>query len=365
MLADSEESVESDEEFYFVDDKNIQSTKEVKKPNTNRKRVSPKLTLPDKNTTEGISGTDDKDSENFTITKPNDFAKIMSSFDGFNNNLQTKDKSNTVRSYTNRLFSVSSGNQVENVKHHEESREDKNSLIPKKPSNKNQNNDCEELNVIVGTDLASVPQPDVIYENLKRDNLVVDYQNERDASKNEISVDNLDNLVINDEVASNSFEDHIYVNYPVRKDNPDCNKFLEKREIAQEDNGTSKLDKLKKDSQNSSSENAYDEQRRQHIQSGGLNTEEVSYITVLSQSEKQSEGASSKNANDISMESEVRKEMENQLPNPRNSRRRCLSHLVVSVGEGHVDLRLKVKSKQEVKKVGPSIFLIWRVNGKV
>jgi hypothetical protein len=98
-----------------------------------------------------------------------------------------------------------------------------------------------------------------------------------------------------------------------------------------------------------------------------LGKSQETYITVLPGTLEQSDGKSAKNSNNSTMEGEF--ECDSYSTSMSNktgkSRGKCLSYLVVSGGKGHVDLRLRVNSKQDLKKDTQSMFLIWRVNSKI
>ena len=74
--------------------------------------------------------------------------------------------------------------------------------------------------------------------------------------------------------------------------------------------------------------------------------------TVILPDDKKQDSLGSETGNELLMNQSTKR-------NPRT-----MSYVVVSAGEGHVDLRMKLKSKSEIKKDFQTKLLIWRVNNK-
>ena len=89
------------------------------------------------------------------------------------------------------------------------------------------------------------------------------------------------------------------------------------------------------------------------------------YITVLPTTLEKSDGNDGKKSDQVTMVDDLENDTDSRFDKAGKTRGKCLSYLVVSGGEGHVDLRLRVKSKQDLKKDAQSMFLIWRVNSKI
>ncbi|XP_028393892.1 rho guanine nucleotide exchange factor 10-like isoform X2 [Dendronephthya gigantea] len=381
MLADSEESVESDEDFYFVDDNKFPSPKKKKGTRPNARLGSQKLKVSVKGPEEASvssevaaePASENGDSDDFNITKPDDFARMMATFGGFNQN-----RSSTVRSYKNKLFDATHP-------------EDRDREVAKLDGDK-----MPETNA--APDIGDVGEKTGVSKE-HDEGANVDDTAPVDSCSQDISsglTHRSDSGKSNSSSGSTaSLENRIYVNISTVMTNGDKEEEInayEKSEAGSTDThreeekdlsgtkqstedvrhtdlgasepGEQKSRSLKKakktrtssrKNKNSSSQ----ESSKSSSPSKSLERSQETYITVLPDPKNGSDG------NDTKASSETDSQTDSQIGKTEISRSKCLSYLVVSAGEGHADLRLKVKSKQELKKDAQSMFLIWRVNSKV
>ena len=427
MLADSEESVESDEDFYFVDDNKIPSPKKKKLPNSSVKPGSQRLKVTVKGPEQASLDSEiselpsNGNSEDFSITKHDDFARMMTTFDGFNQDNSQKNKGNdrkSVRSYKNKLFAAT---------HAEDSEKEERSSdiveVPKSDGNKSPGTNA--LSGIGDSGAKSdVPTKEYKRTDDSKDNGTassssIDSSSDSksrtnqnsDAGRSVMSEENtgtIENKITanistvtfnertnNGDVAKKHIkgtdEQNIYENIPVEKKkdsrrtsedvsqknpssltqtelNPSSLKIPENSEIASSSGNSSEVNTRSEAKQQRKKDN--DLTSSQHSQNSSTSSKPLekpqeTYVTVLPGTLEQSDGNNTKSSNDGTMDGELGSESDSRFNKTGKSRGRCLSYLVVSGGEGHVDLRLKVKSKQDLKKDAQSMFLIWRVNSKI
>jgi hypothetical protein len=427
MLADSEESVESDEDFYFVDDNKIPSPKKKKLPNSSVKPGSQRLKVTVKGPEQASLDSEiselpsNGNSEDFSVTKHDDFARMMTTFDGFNQDNSQKNKGNdrkSVHSYKNKLFAAT---------HAEDSEKEERSSdiveVPKSDGNKTPGTNA--LSSIGDSGAKSdVPTKEYKRTDDSKDNGTassssIDSSSDSksrtnqnsDAGRSVMSEENtgtIENKITtnistvtsnertnNGDVAETHIkgtdEQNIYENIPVEKKkdsrrtsedvgqknpssltqtelNPSSLKIPENSEIASSSRNSSEVNTRSEANQQRKKDN--DLTSSQHSQNSSTSSKPLekpqeTYVTVLPGTLEQSDGNNTKSSNDGTMDGELGSESDSRFNKTGKSRGRCLSYLVVSGGEGHVDLRLKVKSKQDLKKDAQSMFLIWRVNSKI
>ena len=422
MLADSEESVESDEEFYFVDDNKNPSPKKSKaasssvKPLSQRMKVTVKGPEEPKLDSEMTESSPNGNSQEFSITKPGDFARMMATFDGFNQDGDGKNDRKSVRSYKNRLFEAT---QVDG------SEKGKRSDMAEVPKCDNPNNtpgasalpgiaDSESKPDIPAkswketndnkndTTASSVPSMDSgtndASDSKSVTNQKADTGTSADSAQNSGSTGNktsADALTVSSDINANDMNKR---SEPTDKQNSDERIPAEEmKDIAASASQTSENMNQKASSTNTQTDLKPLKGNNKNASSPRRNTPEVNtrpeanlelkgsnedspnsstslkplaksqetYLTVLPGTMEQSEGNSATNSKNSTLEGESESDSNNLFNKTGRSRAKCLSYLVVSGGEGHVDLRLRVKSKQDLKKDGQSMFLIWRVNSKM
>ena len=415
MLADSEESVESDEDFYFVDDNKNQSPKGKKLPNSKTGNHRVKAIVQGLEEVSQANGEELRpagDSEDFSITKPDDFARIMSTFDGFHHDGAQKSKEKdrkSVRSYKNKLFdaahaaenkpiALKSSNDFEMQKQNGEKpaeintqSEAMNSRAKSDLNNEGyeqvdaesskissaSTNCCTEnlgdfvsgLNSGAGscdsvenkttskvptlTSDAEGSNSDASKTPMKDKQTVGD--NETPEEKNDLSNTEQNPDYINQEMLS-------AITQPSSVEETESTDMKSSAVNSSKVGTSSKIIHEKTDSKAASSQDS----SKSSTSSKTLEKSQDTYITVLPNSRERSTGENdSKSDSDVGTEEEFDGVPDNRFNKTGKSRGKCLSYLVVSSGEGHVDLRLKVKSKQDLKKDAQSMFLIWRVNSKI
>lgn len=393
MLADSEESVESDEEFYFVDDNQIPTPKKNKLRSSG---VKVAVKGPEEATPESEIPSNDF-AEDFNITQPDDFARMMTTFDGFDEKNETsKDKENDgkrLRSYKNKLFAATHGGDGYVTEKISERIEIPGSTPPSAigDSDTRQTGGTKDRNVTTVSDSGNSQNSDAMPSDAsRRDNGLV----ENYGTKNSSSVTSNHQLLDKDDIVLKVTEECNLDNQNIVGDMPadgnnvvigDSSQNIEgpsQKANAVIHNGlnlSSLHERVSKDSPPSSTgaspinkrrEVVHQPRRDESTSSGNpqnnSNTSETlekpqeTYVTVLPSTSEQPDKTVS---NDVNLESES--DQDRRFSKTGRSRGRCLSYVVFSGGEGHVDLRLRVKSKQDLKKDAQSMFLIWRVNSKI
>ena len=375
MLADSEESVESDEDFYFVDDNKFPSPKKKKASRPNAKSGSQNLKVTVKGPEEAsvpseVTGppSGNGDSDDFKITKPDDFARMMATFDGFNQNSSSK-----VRSYKNRLFEAAHPEDVD--------KEVRNSGMTEVPklNDKTPGTNAPSNIGDAGGKLGATKEPD---EDVNVDTAPADscpdgissgLKHHFDSGKSNSSggsTETLENRIYvnistvmtnggGEEINADdkSPEDSTDARGEEKKDLSETNKSLEDVGDTELDTGKQRKQKSKKTGTSSRKNGKSSSQESSKSSSPSKSPEKSqdTYITVLPGPVERPDESHTKNSS----------ESDSHVGKTGISRSKCLSYLVVSAGEGHADFRLKVKSKQDLKKDAQSMFLIWRVNSKV
>ena len=411
MLADSDESVESDEEFYFVDDNKNQSPKKKKsqakiaKPPRRFKAVMKgpeQVSLNSEITEIQSNGNPMAESslsnpEEFGITKPDDFAKMMATFDGFNqdNSYENKEKDeHSVRAYRNKLFLAT--------------REGTEKKLEASEKPMLADNETSEIGALSG-----IGDNEVKSDTPGQSGKHTAESNDDGTTTNDSS-DSLTEINQQTTAETTENEEHrIYVNISAVMSNEWANNSdVSKKSIKENDVQTpdeSSLEQGKKDLTKStqmsddSNKKSQNNPTQTELQLNSLNetgntktpfeackqlnsdNESISnpdyqnsstvskslersqetYITVLPSASEKLDGNESKISDDAKIVDDLENDPDSRFSKTGKTRGKCLSYLVVSGGEGHVDLRLKVKSKQDIKKDSQSMFLIWRVNSNL
>ena len=412
MLADSDESVESDEDFYFVDDNKNQSpykkksSSDLPKPAPRRlkavmkgpEQVSLNSAATELQSTDNSIVESSSNPEEVRITKPDDFAKMMATFDGFNQDSSQEDKEKdeqSVRSYTNKLFlatregternsdsvdvpmlvengtsgkpalsdigdgEVQSDVPTDSGKHTGESKDDRVGSLSTLDSCTNdssdllseinqqktdENTESEEHKIYVNIPIATSNNNDVIKKSIKdKDEQIVDDNILEEGKKGLTTTSQKENQSIPTQTEPQLSS----LNENIKTENAKTSS--EARQQLNSDKETSS----NQDYQNSSSV------------SKSLERSQETYITVLPTTLEKSDGNDGKKSDQVTMVDDLENDTDSRFDKAGKTRGKCLSYLVVSGGEGHVDLRLRVKSKQDLKKDAQSMFLIWRVNSKI
>ena len=419
MLADSDESVESDEEFYFVDDNKNQSPKKKKpqaniaKPPRRFKAVMKgpeQVSLNSEITEIQSNGNPMAESslsnpEEFGITKPDDFAKMMATFDGFNqdNSYENKEKDeHSVRAYRNKLFlatregtekkleasevlmladnetsekdalsgigdnEVKSDTPGQSGKHTAESNDDGTTSLPSLTSSTNDSSDSlTEINQQTTAETTE-NEEHRIYVNISAA-MSNEWANNSDVSKKSIKENDAQTP---DE---SSFEQGKKGLTKSTQMSDDSNKKsqnnptqteLQPNSLNETGNTKTPFEACKQlNSDNESISNP--DFANSSTVSKSLERSQETYITVLPSVSDKLDGNESKISDDATIVEDLENDPDSRFSKTGKTRGKCLSYLVVSGGEGHVDLRLKVKSKQDIKKDSQSMFLIWRVNSNL
>jgi hypothetical protein len=413
MLADSEESVESDEEFYFVDDNRTPSPKKknlasssMNKSGVQRLKVTVKGAEQASLNSEFRSELPSNgNSEDFNVSKPDDFARMMATFDGFSPDDSQKNIK-SVRSYKNKLFTVThpevnereerSSDCVEVTKLEGNTNTGTNAPsgvgdseakpdIPNKENNETGGNKDDTIASTSLTDSSANDSSDsksVTNENSDAGKSLVSEES-TGSMKNKITVskstvssngkadnnDELKNLMKDTDkqnidknmlvegkkdLANASQKDLSTVTQTELK--PSSLEEPENAEIASSAINTSAVNRSSEGNQKPERNNELTISQDSPNSSTSSNTlEKDTYITVLPRT------GDTKDSSDGTMGSDP----DSRFSKTGKTHSKCLSYIVVSGGEGQVDLRLKVKSKQDLKKDAQSMFLIWRVNSKI
>lgn len=407
MLADSDESVESDEEFYFVDDNKNQSPDKKKLSKTAPRRLKAVMKGPEQVSLNSANSVTELSSnpEEFGIAKPDEFAKMMATFDGFNQDSSQENKEKdrqSVRSYRNKLFLATRekgeknsdtaeipilGGNGTSGKHAEHTSEVKSDVPSESEKHTGESKD-DSMGSMSTSDscangssglLSEINQQLRSAENTENDehkiyvNISVATSNEW-ANNNDVlkkSIKDEDEQILDEDIleeekrgltnASQGPNDTSQIeNQSIPTQTELQPSSLNETENAKAPSGahqqpnSDKERNSNQDSQNSSS------------LSKSLERSQETYITVLPGTLEKPDGNDSKSSDEVTMVDELENHIDSQFNKAGKTRKgKCLSYLVVSGGEGQVDLRLKVKSKQNLKKDAQSMFLIWRVNSKI
>ena len=412
MLADSDESVESDEDFYFVDDNKNQSpykkksSSDLPKPAPRRlkavmkgpEQVSLNSAATELPSTDNSIVESSSNPEKVRITKPDDFAKMMATFDGFNQDSSQEDKEKdeqSVRSYTNKLFlatregternsdsvdvpmlvengtsgkpalsdigdgEVQSDVPTDSGKHTGESKDDRVGSLSTLDSCTNdssdllseinqqktdENTESEEHKIYVNIPIATSNNNDVIKKSIKdKDEQIVDDNILEEGNKSLATTSQKENQSI-----------------PTQTE-PQLSSLNENIETENAKTSSEARQQLNSDKETNSNQ---DYQNSSSV-SKSLERSQETYITVLPTTLEKSDGNDGKKSDQVTMVDDLENDTDSRFDKAGKTRGKCLSYLVVSGGEGHVDLRLRVKSKQDLKKDAQSMFLIWRVNSKI
>ena len=420
MLADSDESVESDEDFYFVDDNKNQSpykkksSSDLPKPAPRRLKAvmkGPEQVSLNSATTE-LQSSDNSivesssNPEEVRITKPDDFANMMATFDGFNQDNSQEDKEKdeqSVRSYRNKLFlatregternsdsvdvpmlvengtsgkpalsdigdgEVQSDVPTDSGKHTGESKDDRvgslstldsctsdsSDLLSEINQQKtDENTENEEHKICVNLPIATSNNNDVIKKSIKdKDEQIVD-----------------DNILEEEKksLTTTSQKENQSLTTTSQKENQNIPTQTEPQLSSLNETENTKTSSEARQQLNSDKEtNSNQDYQNSSSVSKSLERSQETYITVLPTTLGKSDGNDGKKSDQVTMVDDLENDTDSRFDKAGKTRGKCLSYLVVSGGEGHVDLRLRVKSKQDLKKDAQSMFLIWRVNSKI
>ena len=475
MLADSDESVESDEDFYFVDDNKNQSpykkksSSDLPKPAPRRLKAvmkGPEQVSLNSATTE-LQSSDNSivesssNPEEVRITKPDDFAKMMATFDGFNQDSSQEDKEKdeqSVRSYRNKLFlatregternsdsvdvpmlvengtsgkpalsdigdgEVQSDVPTDSGKHTGESKDDRvvslstldsctsdsSDLLSEINQQKtDENTENEEHKIYVNLPIATSNNNDVIKKSIKdKDEQIVDDNILEEEKKSLTTTSQKENQSLtttsqkeNQSLTSTSQKENQSLTTTSQKENQSLTSTSQKENqsltttnqkenqslttTSQKENQSIPTQTEPQLSSLNETENAKtSSEARQQLNSDketnsnqdyqnsssvskSLERSQERYITVLPTTLEKSDGYDGKKSDQVTMVDDLENDTDSRFDKAGKTRGKCLSYLVVSGGEGHVDLRLRVKSKQDLKKDAQSMFLIWRVNSKI
>ena len=428
MLADSEESVESDEEFYFIDDNKNPSPKKNKLASSGVKPFSQRMKVTVKGPKEADSNSEitelssNANSEEFSITQPGDFARMMTSFGGFSqdNSIELKERDGkSVRSYKNKLFEATQTKDSLEERHPDlptsdgSNTPDTNALSgivdnetkPNVPSTKYNESDGNKDDTFASSmppvDSGTSDFNDVTNEKFDTEKSVecdentgnVENEMTTDASTGSSSecVDDVDMDTTNQlETHKQNTDENILVeekNDPAKNTSqtsenghkvsstntqtdlmPSSPQRSENKEKASSPRNTADVStppEAEQEPKRNNEPTSCEALPNSSTSSKPLGKSQETYVTVLPDTLKQLDENSTKISNDSSMERGLENDSGSMFSKTGKSSAKCLSYLVVSGGEGHVDLRLKVKSKQDLKKGAESMFLIWRVNSKI
>lgn len=451
-MADSDESVESDEDFFFVDDRkrDTKRTSPEKKNsiiNTGKFKVTLK-----KPGERGVKSESTKSEPRLGISdvdsiKVNDFAVIMEAFDGFSS--PAKDESlsaenvkdrKKVKSFKNRLFAATypedskedeSGPEIAmvplpgnpdlsdtNIPPGQDTSWEENSLADDnndKPDKSTRTDEMIEGNVVSSEkhpvlDEETIPRAQPTEDSETADS-VVSGENTKSEKGTSLECDessvakgsNAQNSKLNlvngdtlcgqipsssevqmagiDEIPENgdfpTDVEPIYVNLPrnnvskVSDDSPE--KLSRENEVEKtalvDDNGQQSAstpessveptEPCKTPTPNENRVENEDGKTSPVSPVPGKSPQELYTVVLPNEQEPGPDAVKPKATKD-----QVETGPESLVEPSTKSSPRCLSYLVISAGEGHVDLRMKLKSKNEIKKDMQTRLLIWRVNGK-